>query len=201
MTELIVALDGPDPWKTFWFLRDEILWYKLGPQAIVSYNFTRLIQESERVKIFLDLKLVDTKHTVREAVRRFAYAGIAAVSTSGLDATKAALEGAEGTPIKVWQWLWPTDRDPPTEHDPKPTVPYGLHGVICPWYAARGAYGGDVIVPGVRMSYASPHDGHCGVGAASTMPENGVTHAVVGRPIWQAADPVAAAREFMEALR
>ncbi len=205
MTELVAALDGPQVQYELAcsLIEAGVCWFKIGPQLMCSADwpdFTSYLAELPHANIFLDIKLNDTSHTVREAVKRFASAGIAAVSTCGFDATKVALEAAEGR-IKVWQWLWPSDKDPPERPDDRPIRPVGVHGVIVPGYMAMGFWESiDVVVPGVRWGDVAGGDGHFRPIDPRECRVAGATHAVVGRPIYLSVDPVFAAKGFMAAL-
>ncbi len=203
MTELAVALDGPWPLALLRELRvkADVTWFKIGPMALASLDWPWLVDAAHYTSIFLDLKLIDTSDTVWESVKRFADAGIAAVSTCGLGATEVALKAADGR-IKIWQWVWPSDKDPPTENDDRPIVPVGLHGVVVPGYMAGGFWRGmDVVVPGVRWGDVAGSGGHLLPIDPRKCREIGATHAVVGRPIWGAPFPIASAKAFIEALR
>ena len=198
MTELIVALDGPRP-KLLQLYKCGVRWFKIGPQAMVSGNWHNIITSarSPGIKIFVDLKLADTPDTVCEAVKRFADAGVAAVSTFTRLATIAAIEASAGTDLRVWQVLRLTDDD----ELGGTILSRVVHGVICPGKLAPAYldYGIDIVVPGIRFTNDVNH-GHRHITYPSTCQHLGVTHAIVGRPIWQASDPIAAARRYIEAL-
>lgn len=166
---------------------------------MMSWDWAQLshVGSDQGIKIFLDLKLADIADTVREAVKRFADAGIAAVSTYTEKATEAAAEAACGTGLKVWQVIRLTDGS----DDLRGVRQLAADGVICPAsmssiYAGAGI---SIVVPGVRFFYRTD-EGHVCTAHPAALARIGATHAVVGRPIWQAADPVAAAREFIAAL-
>lgn len=192
MTELIVALDGPEPLRLLRELRDRagVKWFKLGEQAIVDQDWPMLLWE-RGCSIFVDLKFPGTADSVREAVRRLDDIGVSAVSTYHPAATRAALSA--GGDIAVWQVLVLTDDFGAREW----VHQFGV-GMICPGDAAP-AYRHLVVplvVPGVRLTEQDDFHGHtrgttCGdiAGLAD--------YAVVGRPIWQSPDPVVAARNFM----
>jgi orotidine-5'-phosphate decarboxylase len=211
MTELIVALDGPAPRRLRYQLYEEggVNWFKIGPQAMARKEWPSLIYHGGNIKTFLDLKLCDTRATVREAVKRFAAAGVAAVSTFTDEATQEAVRAAENSTLKVWQVIELTDAA-----EERSTVVRGLFsrkartngaaGVVCSGSAVSGiiahdGFGMDIVVPGIRMDIGSG-GGHRETWGPGFAREAGATYIVVGRPIWQAADPVAAAKEFMDAL-
>lgn len=198
MTELIVALDGPNTYRlrTLLYARAGVRWFKLGPQAMTDPNWASLLWSKEG-KTFLDLKLADTNDTVREAIKRFADFGISAVSTYTSQAATTALAAAHNTELEIWQVVRLTDAAPGNENN----ISAGS-GVICPGEDAgfwKINYKSKVIVPGVRLYNTDNFHGHqrrciCQeiVGLAN--------YAVVGRPIWQSEDPVAAAKRYMEAF-
>lgn len=216
MTELIVALDGPNPASMMQLLsKNGVSWVKIGPQSII-YSAASLIDLAVNIRtimraldmagdgldfnLFLDLKLADTKDTVREAVKRFAASGVAAVSTFTEEATEAAVEGAEGSPLKVWQVARLTDQPRPIVKSVPKIVG---HGIICPvdslhYYKQFNFL--DRITPGVRLL---GHEGHGHINPASPHMAKGMgaTHAVVGRPIWSAEDPIEVLKLYQEALK
>ena len=204
MTELIVALDGPESLPLMRELEElaGITWFKIGPAAIVDDNWLPMIRRARRANIFLDLKLADTSDTVYAAIQQYTEAGIAAVSITdgpaGNAATYEALRVAEGTPLQIWRVAWLTSA-PPKRF---PRQPLG-HGIICPVAAAgrlKERYRLPTVCPGIRMP---GEDAGCHGNAAMTPEEarwNDVDFAVVGRSIWQSANPVAAAKLFMMTL-
>lgn len=197
MTELIVALDGPNPLLLAHRLHAEagVRWFKIGPQALCSGQVSDLIRLPRSDKIFLDLKLADTEDTCREAVRRFAQAGVAAVSVFTERAARAAVDGASGTDLKVWRVTRLTDEPGPDE------AQFCADGVICRLGdLPRFAYSsGARVVPGIRF-VGQDHAGHLFSASPKEAAMMGATHIVVGRPIWQSPDPVAAAKMFAAAL-
>lgn len=206
MTHLIVALDNHEPYSLACNLIEiGVSWFKIGPQAMCHFewrNFTEGASSwSAHVSIFLDLKLADTRDTVREAVKRFADAGIAAISTFTESATIAAIEAAEGTEIRIWQLLMLSDdaRLPISGLAPRNIA---AHGVICPPRSVsifKGC-GIDVVCPGIRMT-GENHGGHTGTCTPSFVLATGATHAVIGRPIWNASNPIAAAKAYLKELQ
>ena len=198
MTELVVALDGSHPadLAADLFHRAGVRWFKIGPQAMTSPGWFRMIDGAQpgEANVFLDLKLADTRDTVREAVKRFADAGIAAVSTFTMDATIAAAEAAEGTDLRVWQVLMLSD-DARLPISGLGVRSVAANGIICPPRSASifEGCGIDVVCPGVRLK-GEDHGGHIEAWPPSFVLAAGATHAVVGRPIWQSADPIVAAR-------
>jgi orotidine-5'-phosphate decarboxylase len=200
MTELIVALDAPwmCPPRVADYRYAGVRWVKIGAQNIDrAWHFIASSRKRgvSDVSLFLDLKLADTRDTVEAAVRRFADLGVASISTYTKSATEAALRGAEGSPLLVWQVAALTDGT--DRHMPIDIA----HGVICPVSdASRWSVSRPVICPGVRRA-TDAADGHTYTATPREAVAAGARWVVVGRPIWAADDPIAAARAFIEELR
>ncbi|MCI7550924.1 MAG: orotidine-5'-phosphate decarboxylase [Actinomycetaceae bacterium] len=186
------------------------LYYAEGPAIVRELK-------SRGHKIFLDLKLHDIPNTVRKAMAVLASLDIdmCNVHAGGTAAMmRAAVEGLtrpDGTRpllIAVTQ-LTSTDQQSMERdlliHDPMPEVVLhyaqtaassGLDGVVCSPLEARGVHErcGEnflTVTPGVRFA-----DGDVGdqkrVMTPSQARDVGSDYIVVGRPITQAPDPVAA---------
>src|SRR5271166_2806240 len=70
MTELIVALDAREPYRLMRLLMDQgQRWFKLGPQAVASTDWHDMLVGGYGQKIFLDLKLWDTRDTIDATLR------------------------------------------------------------------------------------------------------------------------------------
>ena len=166
MTELIVALDGPAPLGLVTELYSVgVRWIKIGPQAMTDTNWHSLLLRPggrirDPMKVFLDLKIADTRATVYEAVKRFSEAGIAAISTFTDAATEAAVEAARGSDLRVWRVVRLTDDDSIVEYlKIVDRINGPAHGLIMPpwiaeWLEWRGAYVNHkaVICPAVRLT-------------------------------------------------
>lgn len=198
MTELIVALDGPRPYLLARQLAAEagVRLVKIGPQALLDQNWQDILKIAD-LSLFLDLKLADTADTCREAAKRFADAGVAAISTFTDRATEAAIRGAEGSPLRVWRILRLTDGN-----DPVPRQLRIGDGIICSVgdLHAEVTMSSDIdkVCPGIRLAECA--DNHRQPATPQDAIAAGATHIVVGRPIWQAAEPVAAALWFKNTL-
>ena len=170
-------------------------------------------------KIFLDLKLHDIPNTVRRSMARLAELEVDMVNlhaAGGAAMMEAALEGlarpggSRPLLIAVTQLTSISQErmerelliDRPLEqvvmHYAKNAAGAGLDGVVCSPLEAGKVHegcGGSflTVTPGVRFA-----DGETGDQARVTTPararELGSDYIVVGRPILQAADPVAAYR-------
>ena len=170
-------------------------------------------------KVFLDLKLHDIPNTVKGGMRSLSGLGadIVNVHAAGtIDMMKAALEGVvreDGTRplvIAVTQLTSTSEERMQNEllinasindtiiHYAKNTKAAGLDGIVCSPLEAgmvKDACGTSfmTVTPGVRFA-----DGEVGDQVRVTTPEKakeiGSDYIVVGRPITEAADPVAAYR-------
>jgi orotidine-5'-phosphate decarboxylase len=199
MTEIIIALDGPWPAPIAGYREAGVRWVKIGPQNIAQH--WKPIASS--MSVFLDLKLADTGDTIDAAVKRFADLGVASISTYTPAATEAALRAVEGTPLQVWQVYRLTDAADWSDV----LLPGGAHGIICSVRDAMAFARRDpvTVCPGIRRDVYSalPSEfshGHKHVATPRKAVEAGVDFIVVGRPIWETADPAAAARVFIEEL-
>ena len=219
--DVIIACDFAGAEETFAFLEQfgerrpfvkigMELFYAAGPEIVRGLK-------ARGHGVFLDLKLHDIPNTVKKsmAVLRDLGADIVNLHAAGTEAMmRAALEGLtrpDGTRpllIAVTQ-LTSTDEetmrrelliDRPLDevvlHYARSAREAGLDGVVCsPLEAGKvhAACGGDflTVTPGVRFA-----DGDAGDQKRVTTParakELGSDYIVVGRPITQAADPVAA---------
>ena len=219
--DIIIALDFDSREKTLAFL-DRFtgekpfvkigmeLFYAEGPQVVREIR-------ARGHKIFLDLKLHDIPNTVKKAMAALSALDVDIVNlhAAGTQAMmRAALEGLtrpDGTRpllIAVTQ-LTSTEqssmekelliREPIEQvvlHYARNAAAAGLDGVVCSPREAGiihehcGA-GFLTVTPGVRFAYASGDD-QKRVTTPAEAKAIGADYIVVGRPITQAADPVAA---------
>ncbi|MGM9638282.1 MAG: orotidine-5'-phosphate decarboxylase [Butyricicoccaceae bacterium] len=222
--DVIIACDFKNKADTMAFLdkfQEEKPFVKIGMELFYGEgpDIVRAIKDRGH-KIFLDLKLHDIPNTVNKAMRNLARLGVdmTNVHAAGtIDMMKAALEGlAEGASgerallIAVTQLtstsearmqkelLIGASMEETVAHYARNTKEAGLDGVVCsPLEAAivKGACGRDFITvtPGIRYP-----DGNMGDQSRVMTPakarETGTEFIVVGRPITQAEDVVAAYR-------
>jgi orotidine-5'-phosphate decarboxylase len=216
VTELIIALDCPAPQagEIFCQLNRELdqRWFKIGPRILLDHSGMILIENMlrEDVRLFFDLKIYDTRDTVT-ATARAAFAAGAEMLTD--HATPSMLDAAMAA-------------KPPWDHVKVLAVPtltdnpnYGwefagstqFDGIVCPAWSARWyhkRYSGKIIVsPGIRFVRETPTgpvsedpDNHVRPASPAEARAMGTDFVVVGRPILNAADPVAAARTIMAEL-
>lgn len=218
--DVIIALDFDSKEKTMAFLdrfREEKPFVKIGMELYYAEG-PAIVREikARGHKIFLDLKLHDIPNTVKKAMAVLAnlevdMTNLHAAGTRAM--MEAALEGAGNTGTKIIAVTQLTstsqermERDLLIEkpldqvviHYAKTAAASGLAGVVCsPLEAGKvhAACGENflTVTPGVRFA-----DGDVGDQVRVTTPakarELGSDYIVVGRPITQAADPVAAYR-------
>ena len=222
--DVIIACDFKNKADTIAFLdkfQEEKPFVKIGMELFYGEgpDIVRAIKDRGH-KIFLDLKLHDIPTTVKKAMKNLARLGVdmTNVHAAGtIDMMRAAKEGlAEGAIgdhailIAVTQ-LTSTNQErmqkelligatmeETVAHYARNTKEAGLNGVVCsPLEAAivKGACGKDFITvtPGIRYP-----DGNMGDQSRVMTPakarETGTEFIVVGRPITQAEDVVAAYR-------
>ena len=225
--DVIIALDFDSKEKTLAFLdrfTGEKPFVKIGMELYYAEG-PAIVREikARGHRIFLDLKLHDIPNTVKKAMRVLSGLDVDMVNLHAAGATAmmtAALEGLtrpDGTRpllIAVTQ-LTSTDqesmerdlliREPMDEvvmHYAATAAAAGLDGVVCsPLEAGKvhGRCGGSflTVTPGVRFA-----DGDAGDQKRVTTPararELGSDYIVVGRPITQAGDSVAAYRRCVK---
>lgn len=212
--ELDLFLDHFQEEKPFLKIGME-LFYAEGPSIVKEIK-------ARGHKIFLDLKLHDIPNTVKKAISVLSSldvdlcnvhaAGTSAMMEAALEGfTKA--DGSRGQLIAVTQLTSTSQErmqkdlliDHPLEevvlHYAKNAKASGLDGIVCsPWEAraVKNACGDAFITvtPGVRFQ-----DGDAGDQVRIATPEKarelGSDYIVVGRPITQATDPVAAYRRCL----
>lgn len=195
--------------------------YARGPQAVDAFRGLGF-------KVFLDLKLYDIPHQVRGAAKAASLTGADLLTLhagGGAEMTAAAREGVEeaarergGDRTRLLSVTVLTsmdedalrsvgvDRPVATQVDALARLAYGAgsDGIVCsPLEASamRAALGPDalIVTPGVRPAGAAVGDQRRVATPASAI-SSGASHIVVGRPITQAADPVAAADAIVDEL-
>lgn len=216
---LIVALDVPDVLQGLALaarLGDRVGFYKIGLGMLTGGGLAlaRELKDEHGKRIFLDLKLFDIPATIEAAVRGIAALGLDFLTVQGdPHVVRAAVAGAAGTDLKILAVTVLTALDR-ADLDANLIVPgamedivaerasrafaAGAHGVIAsPHEAARlralpEAAGRLLVTPGVRPAGAAAGD-QKRIAAPEAAIRAGADHLVVGRPIWAAPDPRAAA--------
>lgn len=224
---LIVALDVPNALAGLHMageLGDSVSFYKVGLGMLTGGGMALAneLKHDMGKKVFLDMKLFDIGATVKAAVR-----GIAAFDLDFLTVhgdpyvVKAAKEGAAGKDLKILAVTILTSLDRSDldgallkEGDMTDLVieraarafEAGADGVIAsPREAAAiralpEAKGKLIVTPGVRPAGAALGDQKRVETPAAALAA-GADHLVVGRPIWKAENPVAAAQAILAEIR
>lgn len=218
---LIVALDVPNALAGLDLvekLGDAVGFYKIGLGMLTGGGMALAneLKAEHGKRIFLDMKLFDIGATVEAAVRGIAQYDLDFLTVHGdPHVIRAAREGAAGSNLKILGvtiltsleradldagMIQPGDLHEITVERAARAFDAGADGIICsPREAAtiRALPGSRLIVtPGVRPSGSDLGDQKRVETPASAIAA-GADHIVVGRPIWKAADPRAAAQDII----
>ncbi len=224
--KLIVALDVPnalDGLKLAETLGDAVSFYKIGLGMLTGGGLALAaeLKDEHGKKIFLDMKLFDIGATVEAAVRGLTQFDIDFLTVHGdPHVVNAAKQGAAGSNTKILGVTILTSLDRQDldkclikDGDIQDLVleraglafEAGADGVIAsPQEAAMiralpQAKDRLIVTPGVRPAGAALGD-QKRVATPAQAVANGVDHIVVGRPVWQAADPRAAAMAILDEM-
>jgi orotidine-5'-phosphate decarboxylase len=171
-------------------------------------------------RIFLDMKLFDIGATVESAVRGLAAFDLDFLTVHGdPHVVRAAKEGAAGSNLKILGvtiltsleradldagMIRPGDLHEITVERAARAFEAGADGIICSPREAQAIRALPdarlIVTPGVRPAGAALGDQKRVETPASAIAA-GADHIVVGRPVWQAADPRAAAQAILAELR
>ncbi len=223
---LIVALDLPDALSALELtgqLGDSVSFYKIGLGMLTGGGLALAdeLKHEHGKRIFLDLKLFDIGATIEAAVRGLARYDLDFLTVHGdPHVVRAAREGTGGKPLKILAVtiLTSLDRadldaglmkpgdlpDLVTERAGR-AFDAGADGVIAsPQEAAMiralpEAEGRLIVTPGVRPAGSAAGDQKRVATPAQAVRE-GADHIVVGRPVWAAQDPRAAALAILDDL-
>ncbi|MBE2277892.1 MAG: orotidine-5'-phosphate decarboxylase [Rhodobacteraceae bacterium] len=223
---LIVALDLPNAVQGLDLahrLGDAVDFYKIGLGMLTGGGLALAneLKQERGKRIFLDMKFFDIGATVEAAVRGIARYDLDFLTVHGdPQVVRAAQEGKRGTGLKILAVTVLTSVDR-ADLDAAMIVPGDIHditveraaralaagadGVIAsPQEAARiralpEATGKLIVTPGVRPAGAATGDQKRIATPAQALAD-GADHIVVGRPVWAAADPAAAARAILAGL-
>lgn len=221
---LIVALDVPDALSGLELARqlgDAVSFYKIGLGMLTGGGLAlaRELKDDHGKRIFLDMKLFDIGATVEAAVRGLTRFDIDFLTVHGdPHVVRAAKHGAAGTGTRILAVTILTSLDR-ADLDAALIAPGDLHdltveraarafeagadGIICsPREAAaiRALPGAGLIVtPGVRPAGAASAD-QKRIETPAAAIAAGADHIVVGRPVWQSANPRAAAQAILAEL-
>ena len=223
---LIIALDMPNALEALALtetLGDMVSFYKIGLGMLTSGGLalaSELKQEHGK-RIFLDMKLFDIGVTVENAVRGLAQFDLDFLTVQGdPHVVHAAKEGAgdSGLNILAVTILTSLERSDLDDNMIKSgalgdlvqeraarAFDAGADGVICSPHEATliralpQAEGRLIVTPGVRPAGADTGD-QKRIATPAQAIANGANHVVVGRPIWQAPNPKAAAQAILQEL-
>lgn len=223
---LIVALDVPNALAGLELaerIGDAASFYKIGLGMLTGGGLALAneLKQEHGKRIFLDMKFFDIGATVQAAVRGIAQYDLDFLTVHGdPHVVRAAKEGAAGSNLKILAVTILTSLDR-ADLDSGLIVPgdvaeivttraaraleAGADGVIAsPREAAAiralpEARGRLIVTPGVRPSGSDAGD-QKRIETPATAIANGADHIVVGRPIWQATDPRAAAQAIIAEL-
>ena len=219
---LIVALDVPNLVQGLDLARrlgDAVSFYKIGLGMLTGGGLALAgeLKHEMGKRVFLDLKLFDIGATVEAAVRGLAEFDLDFLTEHGdPQVVRAAVQG-RGDRMKILAVtvLTSLDRADLDEGLIKPgdiseitleraarALEAGADGVIASPHEAAliralpQARGRLIVTPGVRPLGAALGDQKRVATPAQAL-RDGADHLVIGRPIWAAADPVAAARAIL----
>ena len=223
---LIVALDVPNALDGLALaekLGDAVSFYKIGLGMLTGGGLALAneLKAEHGKRIFLDMKLFDIGATVEAAVRGLARYDLDFLTVHGdPQVVRAAKEGAAGSPLKILavtiltsldradldaNLIRPGDIAEITRERAARAFEAGADGIIAsPQEAAMiralpNAAGRLIVTPGVRPAGAALGD-QKRVATPAQAIADGANHIVVGRPIWQAADPRAAAESIQASI-
>lgn len=222
---LIVALDVPDALAGMAMaerIGDAVSFYKIGLGMLTGGGLALAneLADEHGKRIFLDMKLFDIGATVEAAVRGLSRFGHDFLTVHGdPHVVRAAAQTKGGMKILAVTILTSLDRadlDASLIKDGDITdlvqeragiaLMNGADGVIAsPQEAALiralpEADGKLIVTPGVRPAGADLDDQKRVTTPAQAI-ANGADHVVIGRPIWQNADPKVAAEAILAELR
>lgn len=223
---LILALDvaTPDAAREFLDRLDKATPYvKIGPRlyAMGGLPFVKEII-ARGYNVFLDLKLHDIPNTVASAVEPLSEAGLWALTihTSGgyeMMSRSVAMRDKTGSAMKLfgitvltslggelWSDVHPAcDMNEALVGRAETAERAGLDGIVCSPLDLELLQGRAKkllrIVPGIRTKKVSTED-QTRVATAADAAKAGASYIVVGRPILEAADPIAAAKDILKTL-
>ena len=224
MNPVFVAIDTPDLQRATELARavhGSVGGVKLGLEFFCANGPDGVARLGEiGIPLFLDLKLHDIPNTVAGAMRSLApfRPAIVTVHAAGgramLEAAKAA--GAPETKVVAVTVLTSLDQsdlrsigvnDAPSDQVQRLAGlarDSGLDGIVCSGAEVKSVHSswpdGFFVVPGIRPEGSSAGDQKRVVTPRAAMAD-GASILVIGRPVTEAADPAAAARDIALSLR
>jgi len=223
---LIVALDVPNIVQGLDLaarLGDTVGFYKIGLGMLTGGGLALAneLKAEHGKRIFLDMKLFDIGATIEAAVRGLSQYDLDFLTVHGdPQVVTAAATGKAGSNLKILavtvltsldradldaNLIKPGDLADITLERAARALDAGADGVIAsPQEAAAiralpQARGRLIVTPGVRPAGADKGDQKRTATPAEAL-QSGADHIVIGRPVWAAADPAAAARAILASL-
>jgi orotidine-5'-phosphate decarboxylase len=222
---LIVALDVPNLLQGMDLVQklgDAVSFYKIGLGMLTGGGLALAneLKQEHGKRIFLDMKLFDIGATVEAAVRGLAQYELDFLTVHGDPQVVRAAAAGKGPSMKILavtiltsldrsdldaNMITPGDIHAITVERARRALEAGADGVIAsPQEAAAiralpEAKGQLIVTPGVRPAGTALGDQKRVATPAQALRE-GADHIVVGRPIWAAEDPAAAARAVLANL-
>ncbi|MFD3191714.1 orotidine-5'-phosphate decarboxylase [Sedimentitalea sp. HM32M-2] len=223
---LIVALDVANAVQGLELtdrLGDAVGFYKIGLGMLTGGGLALAneLKQEHGKRIFLDMKLFDIGATVEAAVRGLAQFDLDFLTVHGdPHVVEAAKQGAAGSGLKILGvtiltsldradldkgLIKPGDLTDLVQERAVNAFEAGADGVIASPQEARliralpKAQGRLIVTPGVRPAGAALGDQKRVATPASAIAD-GADHIVVGRPVWTAADPRAAAQAILDEI-
>jgi orotidine-5'-phosphate decarboxylase len=224
---LIVALDVPNALagqELATRIGDAVSFYKIGLGMLTGGGLALAneLKQEHGKRIFLDMKLFDIGATVEAAVRGLAQFDLDFLTVHGdPHVVRAAKEGAAGSNLKILavtiltsldrqdlddSLIQPGDLSDLVQTRADRAFAAGADGVIAsPQEAAvirslPSAEGRLIVTPGVRPAGSALGD-QKRVATPATAIADGADHIVVGRPVWTAENPRAAAEAILSELQ
>ncbi|MCR9150931.1 MAG: orotidine-5'-phosphate decarboxylase [Rhodobacteraceae bacterium] len=223
---LIVAIDTGDAVSGLSLvdrIGPAVGFYKIGLGMLTTGGLAlaRELKDERGKRVFLDMKLYDIGATVEAAVRGLVRFDLDFLTVHGdPQVVRAAAEGAAGSATKILavtvltsldradldaNMIVPGDLAEITVERAARALRAGADGVITsPREAAAiralpEAAGRLIVTPGVRPAGAAAGD-QKRIATPAAAIRAGADHIVVGRPVWAAPDPAAAARAILDDL-
>ena len=223
---LIVALDVANALQGLQMaerIGDAVSFYKIGLGMLTGGGLALAneLKQEHGKRIFLDMKFFDIGATVEAAVRGIASYDFDFLTVHGdPQVVAAAKQGAAGSTLKILAVTILTSNDR-ADLDANMIIPGDMADIVTTRAARALAAGADgviaspheaamiralpeatgrlIVTPGVRPSGSAPGD-QKRIATPAKAIGDGADHIVVGRPVWQADDPAAAARAILAEL-
>ena len=219
--KLIVALDSKEIIQSknlVSSLENKVSFFKIGLRTFVINGFN-LVDEIKQKgkKVFLDLKLYDIKSTIQETVARISEHKIDFLTVNGdPSVVEAAVIGRKDEKMKILAVTFLTNQNRNdldlslikdgnlnelvAERASNAFIA-GADGIICSPLEANLNRSKDhfsnkiIVTPGIRLNYSANED-QKRVSTPSEALKAGADYIVVGRPIWNAKDPILAVNDI-----